>query len=399
MSVRVPMTNDSHMLKGLNIARVSTVAFFVDTQLHSQISDIVKAGAQVTVVASESKLQRDIQGSRYISIEIPRKIQLVSDFLALIRLWVFFRRSNFDIVHSTTPKAGLLCCLAAKFAGVPVRLHTFTGQPWVGLSGVKRFLSVTSDKLISRLNTRCYADSHSQKDFIVQNGIAQREQISVLGSGSLAGIDLQRFDPSNFSQEEKCLFKSGLGIPSSSAVLLFVGRLSRDKGLVELIAAYQQVIADDSDVYLILLGPCETDLDALFDDLPASIKGKIVMPGFSEEPERYMAIADVLVLPSYREGFGTVVIEAAAMGVPAIGSNIYGLSDAIVDEQTGLLVPVKSSDALAVAIKRLLSDPVTRKNLGHRARERVNKEFSSRHVSDLVVNEYVKLFNVHKGLG
>lgn len=392
------MNDAEHKLQGIKVARVSTVAFFVETQLHAQISNIVQAGAQVTVVASEAAPDREISGSCYVSIEIPRKIELFRDFSALLKLWLFFRRSDFDIVHSTTPKAGLLCCLAAKLAGVPVRLHTFTGQPWVSLTGVKRFLSKSSDKLISRLNTHCYADSSSQKNFIVKSGIASPEQIGVLGSGSLAGINLERFNPLRFSESDKEAFKAKLGIASTASVLLFVGRLSRDKGLAELLAAFQRTIAENVEAFLILLGPLETDIESSLEGLTDAIRAKIIMPGFSSEPERFMAIADILILPSYREGFGTVIIEAAAMGVPAIGTNIYGLSDAIIAGKTGLLVPVKRIDELAAAIITLLGDPGMRLEMGRNARERVEIEFSSMRVSGLVIDEYVDLLRASKRL-
>ncbi len=385
-----------HKIQGVRIARVSTVAFFVETQLHGQISALVHAGAQVTVVSSENDLERKIPGSYYVSIDIPRKINPLRDFVALIRLWLLFRRSGFEIVHSTTPKAGLLCCLAAKFAGVPVRLHTFTGQTWVGLTGAKHFLSKSSDKLIALWNTHCYADSASQKNFLVDSGVSSPERISVLGSGSLAGIDLARFDPLRFNEDDKDKLKAELGIPSTSQILLFVGRLSRDKGVVELLQAFQVVMTNEVDAYLILLGPAEIDVDLLLNGLTGDVRQRVLIPGFSSEPERFMAIADILLLPSYREGFGTVVIEAAAMGVPTIGSDIYGLSDAIVDRSTGLLVPVGNADRLAAAINDLLYDDAIRLEMGLNARRRVEKEFSAVRVSELLVGEYIRLLDANK---
>lgn len=390
------MSGSNERLQGVRIARVSTVAFFVETQLRSQIAAIVQAGAQVTVVASEEQLGREIPGTRYVSIEIPRKIDLLRDVVALVKLWSFFRASGFHIVHSTTPKAGLLCSLAAKLAGVPVRLHTFTGQPWVGLRGIKRFLSKSSERLITLLNTHCYADSLSQKDFIVDSGIASAECVSVLGAGSLAGIDLQRFDPSRFSDEERCRLKAELGIPPGARVLLFVGRLARDKGIIELLAAYREVLARGANVFLVLLGPHEAETDSVLDGLSDTLRGRLAMPGFSDEPERFMAIADLLLLPSYREGFGTVVIEAAAMGVPTIGTDIYGLSDAIVNGKTGLLVPVRNADRLATAIDALLQNPALRLEMGANARTRVERDFSNARVNDLIINEYVRLLGANR---
>lgn len=396
MMVMAAMSGSNGRLQGVKIARVATVAFFIETQLRAQIGAIMQAGGQVTIVASETKLGREIPGTCYVSIEIPRRIDPLKDIVAFVRLWSFFRRSGFQIVHSTTPKAGLLCSLAAKLAGVPVRLHTFTGQPWLSFRGIKRFLSKSSDRLITLLNTHCYADSPSQKDFIVESGIASAERVSVLGAGSLAGIDLQRFDPSNFSDEERLMLKAQLGIPTDARVLLFVGRLARDKGIGELLTAYREVLVKEANVFLVLLGPQEPETDTVLDGLSDTLKDNLVMPGFSDEPERFMAIADLLLLPSYREGFGTVVIEAAAMGVPTIGSDIYGLSDAIVNGKTGMLVPVRNADRLAEAINVLLENPALRLQMGANARARVEQEFSNLRVSSLVIDEYVGFLGAAK---
>ena len=382
-------------LQNVKIARVSTVSFFVDTQLRAQISALVHAGMSVTIVASEDKLTKDIPDSDYVSINIPRKVSVFKDLLALLRLFLLFRRSSFDIVHSTTPKAGLLCSLAARLAGVPVRLHTFTGQPWVGLRGIKYVLSKGSDKLITYLNTHCYTDSVSQKIFLVDSGVSSAERISVLGSGSLAGIDLMRFNPLRLSSEDNKKLRTELDISLTTQVLLFVGRISRDKGVVELLQAYQKLMVDEFDTCLILLGASEIDIDTLLDNYAGSLKDSVIIPGFTSEPERFMAIADILVLPSYREGFGTVVIEAAAMEIPTIGTNIYGLSDAIVDGKTGLLVPVRDIDKLAEAISYLLKNDVLRCEMGANARRRVEEQFSDELLNELMLKEYERFLEVN----
>jgi glycosyltransferase involved in cell wall biosynthesis len=383
-------------LESVKIARVSTVSFFIETQLRSQIAAIAQTGAEVTVVASDAHLGCDIPDVRYVPIEIPRKIEPLRDIVALARLWLFFRRSNFDIVHSTTPKAGLLCAVAAKLAGVPVRLHTFTGQAWVGMSGIKRLLSKGSDKLIALLNTRCYADSHSQKTFLVESGVTDPARISVLGAGSLAGIDLKRFDPERFDDAEKLELRAELGIPVGVQMLLFVGRLTRDKGIIELLDAFKEVFGNGQHAYLVLLGPHEMDIDALLKRLVPALRERIVLPGFSVEPERYMATADLLLLPSYREGFGTVVIEAAAMGLPVVCTDIYGLTDAVVDGETGLLVTAKDVKSLAAAIDRLLLDSELRRKMSRCARARVEREFSSHRMNKLVIDEYANLLPLCK---
>jgi len=382
---------------GIRVARVSTVAFFVETQLHAQLSSLVQHGFDVTIIASEPALERPVQGADYRSVEIPRKISLAKDLRALYALYRLFKERRFDIVHSTTPKAGLLCALAGSLARVPVRMHTFTGQPWVGLSGLKKQLSKSSDRLIGWLNTRCFADSESQRRFIVEQNVVVPDRIDVLGSGSLAGINLRRFDPKRVEFTDRDRLKKELGIASETDVLLFVGRLATDKGIKELLAAFEAVAEQRENVTLVLAGPLESDIDASLRSLPESVRAKIVAPGFIAEPERYMAVADLLVIPSYREGFGTVVIEAAAMGLAAVGTDIYGLSDAIIDGETGALVPVRNAEVLAAALLKLLADPTRRQALGRNARARVQREYSEQHMTRLLMDEYVRLLNEERG--
>ena len=384
---------DYKPLSGLRIARVSTVAFFVETQLSDQITALSRAGADVTVVASEPALTKSIPGATYTSIDIARDINLLRDLTALLKLFIFFRRNAFDIVHSTTPKAGFLCSIAARLARVPIRLHTYTGQTWVELTGLKRLIVKACDTLISVLNSRCYTDSISQKAFLVERGVVRKDKIRTLGAGSLAGVDLIRFNRSRFNQAEIDAIKDEFNIPHTEPIFLFVGRISSEKGIFELLSAFDQVTRSGFNSNLLLVGPKEVDIEIQINKLTAPTKKRIFTPGFSNKPEGFMAISDILVLPSYREGFGTVVIEAASMGLPCIGTSIYGLSDSIVDGETGILVPPKNVPELALAMERLIADPKLRAHMGTQARQRVEKDFSSSAINSQLIAEYADLSN------
>jgi glycosyltransferase involved in cell wall biosynthesis len=385
-------------LSNVKIARISTVAFFIDTQLHSQISMTVKSGAEVSVIASESSLNRPIDCVEYFSIDIPREINPLKDLLALVRLWRLFRKQKFDIVHSTTPKAGLLCALAGKFAGVQIRIHSYTGQPWVTLTGIKRQVARWGDWIIGSLNTTCYTDSDSQKAFLVSEKLVSSNKLSVIGKGSLAGVDVKRFNLERFSGAERYAIKESLGISQDAIVLLFVGRIVKDKGVVELVEAFKKVIAEhkSSNLYLLMVGPQELSTDEL-DIVPNSaVNQKIIFTGYTDVPEQFMAVSDVLCIPSYREGFGTVVIEAAAMGLPTIGTNIYGLSDAIIDGETGLLVEPKNVSELMQSLDNIIHDDALRNTLGKNAQTRALRDFSNEVVNRLVIEEYVALLKRFK---
>jgi len=303
-------------------------------------------------------------------------------------------KGRFHIVHSTAPKAGLLSAVAGAIARVPVRIHTFTGQVWIEMGGVSRRVMRFCDWLIGHLNTHCYADSFSQRDFLIQEGMIEASRISVLGVGSLSGVNLERFNPDRLRGKRTTDLRRKLNISGHSLVILFVGRLANGKGIRELVSAFRMLQVDYKEVDLVLVGPSlESEHDPLSRETLEEISSNphIHVVGFSYEPEKYMGIADVLCLPSYREGFGSAVIEAAAMGVPAVASRVVGLVDAVVDGETGMLVPAKEIEPLRCAMAKMLSAPEIRRRMGGAARERAVREFDSRIVNRLVCDEYEKL--------
>lgn len=383
---------------GIRIARISTVPFFVVTQLKHQIKALASTGAIVTVISSEGPELSSLEGLpgiRHAAVDIPRSISPWRDMLALFKLIILFRVERIQIVHSTTPKAGLLTALAAFFARVPVRLHTFTGQPWVNMRGLKRWLARSSDWLVGKLNTRCYADSASQRLFLIEQKLIGGDDLEVIGAGSLAGVDVRRFDSERFSASEQDALRRSLDIPDDSRVLLFVGRINVDKGVRELLQAFLLLKQIQIDAHLVFVGQFDADSGVSGgisrDEIEQMPDTHII--GYTDCPEAYMAIADVLCLPSYREGFGTVVIEAAAMGVPTVGTNIYGLSDAVVDGETGVLVAPRNSEALFEAIANMLKDEVSRRRMSKAAKQRARTIFDADMISSLMVKEYVRLIN------
>ena len=374
----------------MKICRVSTVPFFLYNHLRGQIIATVAAGHEVVLAGSpgpEVEWLKAIPGVRFQEMDIPRKISPLRDLKALCQLYLFFRRERFDIVHSTTPKAGMLCAVAAYFARIPIRLHTFTGQAWAELKGAMRAIAKAGDRTTVFFNTQCYVDSPSQKQFIISEKIASMEEIRVLGSGSLAGVDLSRFAPEKWATSKNAI-RSDLGIPENHRVITFIGRITKDKGIGELLAAFKRL----EHCTLLLVGPKEVFSDPAESTSNANIR----MIGYSTEPERYLAITDIFCLPSYREGFGNVVIEAAAMGVPTVGTDIVGLRDAIVAGQTGILVPPKESDALADALGTLLGNEAMRARMGEAARERAVSEFSADRVNAAVLEEYERFAALRK---
>lgn len=338
----------------------------------------------VTVVANADPAALADLPARLIPVPIERRIAPFADLAALLRLVAVFRRERFDLVHSMTPKAGLLAAIAGAAAGVPLRIHTFTGQVWATRTGASRALLRSLDRVTAALDGGILADSASQRDFLVAEGVVDAGKARVLGHGSVNGVDADRFRP---DAAARAAVRAAADIPEGEPLFVYVGRFARDKGLLDLAQAF----AATASGRLLLVGP---DEDGLAEELRAACgpaASRLHLQGATPEPQRFMAAADVFVLPSYREGFGSVVLEAAACGVPAVATRIYGLTDAIVDGETGLLVPPRDPRALAEAMGRLAADAGLRASMGAAARARALRDFRSADLTRAMLAYYDEL--------
>lgn len=356
---------------------VSTIAWPLRVYIGPHIRTIAES-SQVTLIAdgvAELANGEFDSAVRFRQVAIPRKIRPLADVLALFRLWRIFRSSRFDCVHSIMPKAGLLSMLAAAAAGVPVRFHTFTGQVWATRTGLARRFLMLMDRLIARLATNVLTDSLSQRDFLIANGIVKAGKISVLGNGSIVGVDPLRFAPDPEARKQG---RRDLGIGTGDFVFLFVGRLNRDKGVTDLLQAFAEISHRHSAAHLLLVGPDEDGYDARIANLPEALRQRVHRVGFTSQPERCMAVSDVICLPSYREGFGSVLIEAAAGGLPAVASRIYGISDAVVDGVTGILHEPGNVAEIVQGMLKLAEDQPLRSKMGAAARARAVEDFSEK---------------------
>lgn len=325
-----------------------------------------------------------------VAVPIERSIQPLTDLRALYALWRLFRRRRFDLVHSVTPKAGLLAMTAGFLARVPRRLHMFTGQVWVTRRGLARAVLKRADALLAALATDVLVDSRSQRDFLVAERVVPPQKSAVLANGSICGVDAARFHP---DAEARAAVRSELKVPAQAVLFLYVGRLNRDKGVIDLATAFAALCRQRDDVWLALVGPDEEGLHTRVSALCAQCADRLRMIGYTREPERFMAAADVFCLPSYREGFGSVIVEAAACGVPAAASRIYGLTDAVVDGVTGVLHAPGDTAALGAAMARLAADGAYRRALGEAARRRALADFPMAGVTSALLGYYAKILS------
>ena len=323
-----------------------------------------------------------------VAIPIARPIAPWADLAALLSLLRLFRRRRFDLVHSITPKAGLLAMLAAWLVGVPLRLHTFTGQVWVTRAGPMRNLLKSADRLIARHATHVLVDSASQREFLIAQGIVAAPKSVVLVQGSIGGVDAARFCPDAAARGR---VRRSHGIPADALVFLYLGRINRDKGVVDLVRAFVEIGTRHPEIHLLLVGPDEGNLSAELNATAGACAPRLHRTGLTERPQEFIAAADVCCLPSYREGFGTTILEAAAAGVPAIGSRIRGITDAIVEGETGLLFEAGNVQQLMHAMHTLAQDAGLRQRMGQSARERALRDFSSGTVTAALLDYYRKL--------
>lgn len=350
---------------------------------------------EVTIICNGARDQLDSRIRQNLTVQLPigRKISILQDVHCLIKMVRLFRKEKYDSVHSVTPKAGLLAGLAGLLARVPVRIHWFTGQVWATKYGIKRWLLKSMDRIIIICTTHQLVDSRSQRAFLIDQGVLARNRGDVLAAGSICGVDISRFRSCSSARTR---IRKELGISETDTIALFVGRLQHEKGLLELAQAFLLAANKCPRLHLVLAGPDEAGMNSILKQILSPVLTRFHSVGFVNCPEQYMAASDFLVIPSHREGFGVVVIEAAACGIPSIGTNIYGLSDAIIDGDTGLLIPFNDISSLDIAMSRLALHAAERRALGRRAQIRVAAEFQQSHVVDGLVRYYKNTLTIAK---
>jgi len=359
------------------------------------------------------------EGIRVIPMEMSRKITPFKDLLATWKLYRLFKKEKPFIVHTHTPKAGIVGMLASKLAGVPHRLHTVAGLPLLEVSGIKRKVLNFVEKLTYNSATKVYPNSFGLKEIILKNKFTYKNKLKVLANGSSNGIDIKYFNPILFSEEEKQTLRTKLGIHKNDFVFIFVGRLVTDKGINELIAAFKKLQNSSlltfypeqayteqsrsvegrhssrftSHFSLLLVGPLETELDPLKQETIEEINNNpaIISVGYQQDVRPYFAISNCLVFPSYREGFPNVVLQAGAMGLPSIVTNINGCNEIIEEGKNGWVTPVKDEVAILNAMQNSLSNKEQFNKAKENARAMIVDRFEQKVVWEAILAEYKTL--------
>lgn len=361
----------------LKVLRVVTDPSVVKYHMSNTLSrigedfDVLVVGQDVTQFADQYPY------IKFTNLKIARKISLSSDIFAVFSLIKIILKFKPNIVHSLMPKASLLTALAGFLCRVPIRLHTFTGQVWATKKGLSKYLLCKSDWFVNTLNTECLTDSISQSNFLHENNIYHKGRpLSVLKKGSLSGVDLKRFN-NNILLNDSKLLKLELNICEDNFIFAYIARKTLEKGAVDMLRAFHEVYNKYNNSKLLFVGP---DEDGVISELklkaPELFAGVIELGSVSNH-ELYLNVSNVLCLPSHREGFGSIVIDAAALGIPAIGTKIPGLTDSIVDNETGSLAEFGNVTSFTDLMITYYENPALVKQFGDKARQRVFKYFAA----------------------
>ncbi|WP_426477609.1 glycosyltransferase family 4 protein [Chryseobacterium sp. CBSDS_008] len=355
---------------------------------HFDVIGVSSPGKELNEVKNDEEID-------VIAIDMSRKITPIKDIKSLWHTYKILKREKPQIVHTHTPKAGIVGMLAARMAGVPHRLHTVAGLPLMEVTGMKRQVLDFVEKLTYASATKVYPNSRGLSDYIIKNKYTDKHKLKVIGNGSSNGIDTSFFSPEQISENKRESLKKELKINDSDFVFVFVGRLVGDKGINELIKAFSALNKNENQQRskLLLVGPLEEELDPLQEDTLKEIMTNqdIISVGFQKDVRPYFAISDALVFPSYREGFPNVVMQAGAMELPSIVSDINGCNEIIVENQNGVIVPVKDSERLKEEMEKMIVDKDYYHALKMNARPMIEDRFEQSVIWNAILSEYHKL--------
>jgi glycosyltransferase involved in cell wall biosynthesis len=374
------------------LIRITTVPESIDKILEGQLSYMNNYYEVIAISSGNDYLKQcaEREGVRFKNIEMTRKITLFKDLISLIQLISFLKKEKPLIIHSHTPKAGIIAMLASRITNIPIRLHTVSGLPLMEEKGTKKKLLEWIEKLTYSFSTQVFTNSNGLFKYIIDNNYISNNKLKVIGNGSTNGIDINYFSPIKVSDNQKKDLKSSLNILENDFVFIFVGRIVTDKGINELVEAFESISKQNRKTKLILVGIRESELDPLNKNTLNLIKNNknIIETGFQNDIRPFLSISNVLVLPTYREGFPNVIMQAGAMELPVIATNINGCNEIIVNGKNGILIPSKDKTALENALLQLIDDKTFYESIKLNTRSMIVSRFERKVICEKLLNEY-----------
>jgi len=379
------------------LIRVTTVPISLSKLLEGQLKFMSSYYSVIGISGNGTNNElakvSETEGVQVIPLEMTRKITPIKDLQALFKLYKIFKQEKPRIVHSHTPKAGTLSMIAAKMAGVPHRLHTIAGLPLLEASGIKRKILDFVEVITYKCATKIYPNSNGLKSIILENKYTKNEKLKVIGKGSSNGIDTSFFNPELIPDTKITTLKKEFGIKDDDFVFLFVGRLVKDKGVNELIKSFKNIVSSHKNSKLLLVGPYEKELDPLLAETIDSIENdsNVIHAGWQNDVRPFFSIADVFVFPSYREGFPNVVMQAGAMGLPCIVTDINGSNEIIENGTNGVIIPTKDTEELTKNMSLLYNDRSKLKELSKNTRKVIRERYERTFIWQELLKEYKEL--------
>jgi glycosyltransferase involved in cell wall biosynthesis len=381
------------------LIRITTVPVSLSVLLKDQLK-YMSHHFEVLAVSSPETILEQVgirEGVRTAPIKMTRAITPVKDLKALWKLYRLLKKEKPVIVHTHTPKAGLLGMMASRLAGVPIRLHTVAGMPLMENQGIRRKVLKFVEWLTYYCATGVYPNSKHLAGFIEVNKFCTSRKMKVLGNGSSNGINTRFFQPTEELSKIACELKKKHGLTQEDFVFVFVGRLVKDKGIEELVAAFTQLKAQYPPIKLLLVGPYEPERDPLSPETHQVIASdpSIIHAGFQTDIRPYLMISQVLAFPSYREGFPNVPMQAGCFNLPSIVTDINGCNEIIEPGKNGLIIPAKSITSLKHAMEMLLTNPALYSTLQGNARAMIVERYEQKYLWELLLKEYNAHLKAH----
>lgn len=377
------------------LIRITTIPSSLRTLLKGQ-HRFMSDHYEVIGIASQNDSLIEVrqnEGIRTYAVEMTRTITPLNDLKAVIKLYRIFKKEQPFIVHTHTPKAGTVGMLAAKLAGVPHRLHTIAGLPLLEAKGNKRKLLNAVEKFTYKCATLILPNSFGLERIILEENFTKPNKLKVIGNGSSNGIDTKHYDVALVSELKKQKLKQELNISKNDIVFIFIGRIVKDKGINELVSAFNTLSKTNNNCKLLLVGSRENHLDPLLPETEQLIKEnpQIIATGVQKDIRPYVAVSHVLAFPSYREGFPNVVLQCSCMELPCIVSDINGCNEIIEHEVNGLIIPVKQTEALKEAMQFMIDHPDKRNEMIQHSRSRILERYKQEYVWNEILTLYQSL--------
>lgn len=380
----------------IKIIRTSTISFSLDNLLRGQLKFLNQFFDVIAVSGRDQYLENLSvrEGVRVININFSRGISFINDILCFIKLCILFYRERPTIVHSITPKAGLLSMAAGYICNVPIRIHTFTGLVFESRSGLFKRILIFSDKITCFFATNIYPEGQCVSKLLTENKITKKS-LRVIANGNINGVDIDLFNPSNYNQQSKSELKKRIGLEEHDFVFTFIGRIRKDKGIGELVMAFLKLVNENQNLKLklLLVGPDENELDPLVPSIISILNTHplILVLGFQTNIPQYLSISNCFILPSYREGFPNSLLQACSMGIPSIVTDVCG-SNEIITSENGLIIKKENDLALYDAMLYMYNN--IDKFDKTRIRLDIEKRFSNTIVWESILEEYKRLLNI-----